>query len=69
MEDIIFKIIIAPVLLVEAAFALFIIGIFLYAFYAILLMVLINPIYWLFTRKNLKAYEEFRDMPSEFDFM
>jgi hypothetical protein len=69
MEEILFKIIIAPVLLVEAVIALCIIGIFLYVFYAMLLMLVINPIYWLLTRKNLKAYEEFRDMPSEFDFM
>lgn len=27
-----------------------------------------NPIYHLFTGKNLKSYEEYRDMPREDDF-
>lgn len=32
------------------------------------LTVLINPFYYIATGKNLKAYEEYRDMPREDDF-
>lgn len=69
MEDIIFKIIISPFLLVVAGLALVIAGAFIYVFSMAAVMFIINPIYWLFTRKNLKLYEEIRDMPSEYDFM
>ena len=48
--------------------ALVIILSFLYCGYVILLFTIIDPIYWLFTRKHLPDWIEFKNMPKEDDF-
>lgn len=48
--------------------ALVIILSFLYCGYVILLFTIIDPIYWLFTRKHLQEWKDFKDMPKEDDF-
>lgn len=48
--------------------ALVIILSFLYCGYVILLFTIIDPIYWLFTRKHLQEWKDFKNMPKEDDF-
>ena len=68
-HEIIFNILLAPFWIGAICMMLLFIGVNLMGLGYILLICVINPIYYIFTGgKNLKIYEEFRDMPHEDDF-
>ena len=62
-------ILLAPFWIGAIMMMLLFIGVNLMGLWYFLMICIINPIYYIFTGgKNLKIYEEFRDMPHEDDF-
>lgn len=69
VHEIIFNILLAPFWIGAFLMMLLFIGVNLMGLWYILMICVVNPIYHIFTGgKNLKIYEDFRDMPHEDDF-
>ena len=55
-------------LITTGAFGVLILGIVGFMLYFVLLVTIVDPVYWLVTRTHLKEWKEFMHLPRESDF-